>query len=357
MKRAFLYELKRNLLPLGFFAAMAVVLCGIFPLIVDIERGNYTYNSCLGMPTFVLALLCTVLPIMQFSYRMQTRSVDLWYSLPISRKQFTLVRLLVGLIVVFVAYTLGYWLCVAIVAARAVNPEFIWYLPMYAVSLVAAIGLFGVNSFLFTRANRVLDGILFLVGWTCILPLVVYYFGQCIVISGIGSRGEAISLWELNSFTFSYSAIVSSSTFFDHLIRGDEFFTTLPAGFTLALIIGVLEAVAGYILLFIYADRDKAEHADQISSSRWGYKTLIPAYTVMMLANGELFFSYLFGTTWIVFIYYVVIVLAAFVLYFVYRHSFRLKKSDLISLGLAVVVGAVLAFAMHAYVNWFGYLL
>ena len=357
MKKVFLYELKRNLLPLGFFTAMAIVLCAIYPLIVDIEYGTNVRNSCLGMPTFVLAALCTVLPIMQFSYRMQTRSVDLWYSLPISRKQFTLVRLLVGLIVVFVAYTLGYWLCVAIVAARAVNPEFVWYLPMYAVSIVCAVGLFGVNSFLYTRANRELDGILFLIGWTCLLPMIVYYLGQCIFIRGIGADGDTVSLWELNSFTFSYSAIVSSSTFFDHLIRGDEFFTTLPAGFTLALIIGVLEAVAGYILLFIYADRDKAEHADQISSSRWGYKTLIPAYTVMMLANGELFFSYLFGTTWIVFIYYVVIVLAAFVLYFVYRHSFRLKKSDLISLGLAVVVGAVLAFAMHAYVNWFGYLL
>lgn len=357
MKKALLYEFKRNLLPLGFFAAMAVVLCGIFPLIVDIEYGTNVRNSCLGMPTFVLAALCTVLPIMQFSYRMQTRSVDLWYSLPISRKQFTLVRLLVGLIVVFVAYTLGYWLCVAIVAARAVNPEFIWYLPMYAVSLVAAIGLFGVNSFLFTRANRVLDGILFLVGWTCILPMIVYYFGQCIFISGIGADGDTVSLWELNSFTFSYSAIVSSATFFDHLITGDGFENTLPAGFTLALIIGVLEAVAGYILLFVYADRDKAEHADQISASFWGYKTLIPVYTAMLLAVGDRVIGFIFGSSWVRIIYYAVIVLAAFVLYFVYRHSFRLKKSDLISLGLAVVVGAVLAFAMHAYVNWFGYLL
>ena len=347
MKKALLYEFKRNLLPLGFFAAMAVVLCGIFPLIVDIERGNYTYNSCLGMPTFVLALLCTVLPIMQFSYRMQTRSVDLWYSLPVSRKQFTLVRLLVGLIVVFVAYTLGYWLCVAIVAARAESPEFIWYLPMYAVSLVAAIGLFGVNSFLFTRANRVLDGIFFLVGWTCILPLVVYYFGQFIVISGIGSRGEAISLAELNSFTFSYSAIVSSATFFDHLITGDGFENTLSVGFTLALVIAVLEAVAGYILLFVYADRDKAENADQPSASFWGYKTLIPVYTTMLLAVGDRVIGFIFGSSWVRIIYYAVIVLAAFVLYFVYRRSFRLKKCDLISLAASVAVGFILLFVLE----------
>ena len=40
MKKALLYEFKRNLLPLGFFAAMAVGLFGDFPLIVDIERGD-----------------------------------------------------------------------------------------------------------------------------------------------------------------------------------------------------------------------------------------------------------------------------------------------------------------------------
>ena len=81
------------------------------------------------------------------------------------------------------------------------------------------------------------------------------------------------------------------------------------------------------------------------------------SHTAMLLAVGDRVIGFIFGSSWVRIIYYAVIVLAAFVLYFVYRHSFRLKKSDLISLGLAVVVGAVLAFAMHAYVNWFGYLL
>ena len=67
----------------------------------------------------------------------------------------------------------------------------------------------------------------------------------------------------------------------------------------------------------------------------------------MLLAVGDRVIGFIFGSSWVRIIYYAVIVLAAFVLYFVYRRSFRLKKYDLISLAASVAVGFILLFVLE----------
>lgn len=176
MKKAFLYELKRNLLPLAIFSVITAAICVLAVSTTDVEHltGYVSRNSCVWYFMAALMVLCVVVPVMQFSYRMHTRSVDLWYCLPISRKSLIFVRTLVGLILVFVPYTLGYWLGVAGIAMQQPRTfAFVWYLPNYALSLVLGAGLFGVNAFLFTRANRASDGIVFMLAWGCALAMLM----------------------------------------------------------------------------------------------------------------------------------------------------------------------------------------
>lgn len=112
MKKYFTYELKRNLLPLAVFTAIACLICAIFgatSYIVSTYNGTVrAVNSVIGAPTAILCILCTIVPVMQFSYRMETRSADLWLSLPVKREKQLLVRLLVGLLLAFVPYTAAY---------------------------------------------------------------------------------------------------------------------------------------------------------------------------------------------------------------------------------------------------------
>ena len=79
MKRAFIYELKRNVMPLAIFAAFAVACSVVYAFTATLSYGAGTLeDSCDGMFTVLLCILCTVVPVMQFSYRMEQRSTDLW---------------------------------------------------------------------------------------------------------------------------------------------------------------------------------------------------------------------------------------------------------------------------------------
>lgn len=345
MKRAFLYELKRNLLPLVIFSVITAAVCLLAVSTTDVEHltGYVSRNSCVWYFMAALMVLCTVVPVMQFSYRMHTRSVDLWYCLPISRKSLTLVRTLVGLILVFVPYTLAYWLGVAGVAVQ--QPEtfaFIWYLPNYFLSLVLGAGLFGVNAFLFTRANRASDGIVFMLAWGCALAMLMWYLSEIFrfVIPYYDSRYGTTSYRYFSNLPvcfFTFGPIGWSASLFDKFILtgAAEYSDWLTFGISLG--VGLAEAVAAYVLLFVYSERDKAENAAQISSSWWGYRVLLPFYltlTVAMLDPTTFSYNYLF---------YGLSLIGAFILYFAYRRSFRLKKEDIISILVCFVVGVALS--------------
>ena len=111
MKKAILYELKRNLLPLCIFTALATAIFVVFALTTDFVSGfssdmngdplgRTPINPLVEVPGFTLGLLCVAVPVMQFAYRMNKRSADLWYSLPVRREALTLVRALGGLVTV-----------------------------------------------------------------------------------------------------------------------------------------------------------------------------------------------------------------------------------------------------------------
>ena len=290
MKKTFVYELKRCLLPLVIFSAIAVVVSLIAVLgfsTRSASSGEYRLyrldNAGIDVFTVLLCILCTVVPVMQFSYRMGQRSTDLWYSLPVSRRRLALVRVLVGLVMVFVPYTLAYLFGVLTIALRVTQESFVWYVPHFFLSLLLGAGLFGVNSFLFSRANRVMDGILFIAAWACILPLflalVSGWADDTIFSYVVEDRTRYYKLWNACDSLFTYSPLAWTSAFFERLVVAKQPLNDgMCVNFALAVAVGVAEMAAAYTLLFVCADRDKSENADQISSSWWGYKVLIPAY-------------------------------------------------------------------------------
>ena len=88
-------------------------------------------------------------------------------------------------------------------------------------------------------------------------------------------------------------------------------------------IVGLLSAV-GYFLRFVHK---KAEEIGSISSSWFGYKTLIPLYGYLgffLFGIEEPFVS-------------VLLVALIFAGYFVYRRSFRLQKCDFYVIAFSIV--------------------
>ena len=336
MKRIFLYEFKRNLLPLVIFSVISVALCVIFPMSVTLSNLNgKAINSCLEMFVPVLCVLCTVTPVMQCSYRMRRRSVDLWYALPVSRTELLFVRTVIGLALALIPYTLGYWLGASVVALRA-SVSFIWYLPCFAVTLLLGVGLYGVNAFLFTRADSIGDGLFFIAAWACILPAFLLAFGSIGLDFVNRPFVDGVNLSGLFSSAFTYSGMAWGATPFDNLICGKGVDTATLIRICVAVGIAAAEAVAAFLLLFSFAERDKAEQAEQISSSWWGYRILIPVYVVCLMCYIPPRFQW--GDIFLM----VIILVGAFIGFFAYRRSFRLHRSDFITIGAAYAVGILL---------------
>ncbi len=349
-KRAFVYEIKRNLLPLAVFTVIAAVLSVLVCLTTRLEWDNGTPNdSCLSTFTIILCVLCTVVPVMQFSYRMKMRGADLWYSLPITRKQLTLVRMLGGLVLVLAPYTLSYWLGVAMIAMRGVSFAYIWYLPNFFVSAVLAAMLFGVNAFLFTRANREGDGIVFLIAWACILPLIISLFD--VRTGGQYPTGESYgrTYFELVVAMFTYSPLCMTNSGFQVLILHGTMHGGFSTAWIISAVLGALEAAGACTALFLLAERDKAENADQPSASWMGYKVLIPAYVFLGLGAFGNFFGVPSGSdAGTVVLIFVLMLVFALVAYFAYRRSFRLKWYDLVALSTSFAAGVILFFIIGA---------
>ena len=111
----------------------------------------------------------------------------------------------------------------------------------------------------------------------------------------------------------------------------------LPLAWTIPLTVS--EGAGAYAGLFLTARRHKAENGGQLSSSLWCYRTLAPLY-VFILASS--LFADALGTQ-LALIEGAFLLVGGFICFVVYRRSFRLKTSDIITLAAAFGAGILVS--------------
>ncbi len=274
MKKYFWYELKKNfwlfvLLTVAMALPYCISMATVNRYTVNTETGNVSiWDPGLNGLYIGMVLLVIAAVVRCFSFKMDRRSVDCFFALPIKRWKQYLVRTLLGLCLVAVPLTIAYWLGFLVLALRPNNPyDLVWFVPAYFAMLYFGILLFGFFSFVYTRANTIGDGLVYILAY-----ILVFY-----IISS--------SLYYLSVYDWrveDYMDIFGGSRFLEALVwrirRSDKAWDiTLPFGIA---IFPTALGVLGYILQFALLPKDKAENAGQISESWFGYKTLIPVYVV-----------------------------------------------------------------------------
>ena len=341
MTKLLRYEMKRNLLPAAVFSAIACLIVGIVYMSSDLFRifvapgGNggfayIPYDSLISAPTAVLAVLCVAVPVMQFSYRMKGRDIDLWYSLPVTREKLTFVRTLGGLMLIFVPYTLSYWLGFVIVLLRENYFALYGYPLYYLASLPLGALLFGIYSFLYTRASSIGDGLVCMAGWTFALMLPFAFLSVRFPRLNLP---RSFSVWQLSPF----GLLSWAADYFNEFICADALPALLPLAWTIPLT--VLEGAGAYAGLFLTARAHKAENGGQLSSSLWCYRVLVPVY-VFILASS---LSVDAIGTQLACIAGAFLLVGGFICFVVYRRSFMLKTSDIITLAAAFGAGVLVS--------------
>lgn len=349
MKKYFTYELKKSLLVMGAFAVIAAAIY-IVTVLVESEwflkyvdyylnapnGANIVYNFPFDAIVWPGVAMCVITPVWKLSYRMKKRSVDLYYSLPLSHTRILAVKFLVGLIAVFAPYTVAYWIgsftAMGAIGKYISSVNFIW---MYLASVIPLAVIYALTAFIFTRANRLVDGIFFTVMTGMSLGLLMSVVSQFIIDSSYYTPNYINSLYYTPFGGLSIATMFFSGSMFtfvatEHYVLGAQDIV----GMVLVTVLGAASVVG----LFLFEKRVKAENCEQLSESYFGYKVMIPLYT----------FALAFLSAMLSYVLVALVAAAAYAVSILYKRTPKIGWKFAVIVVVAFVVGFALSFAAKA---------
>ena len=350
-RKYFGYHFRSTLLRgiiLSVFAVLAaLIFASAYQSDLQKEYSSPTYyyyvDIYIGNVAVVASILATVIPLLEMAPFKNRRNLDTLFFLPVSRGKMAAVHYLNGLLQVLgiTALYFGVEFLRIFSFFKYMNME---YVPLYlgAILLAAAV-MYSIFMFILTQANTLIDGVVFMTVYMVLGPVILEALD---VLTGqeLDHLGRSIGCY------FIYSPVAILADTFDDLItpllrytssdrlnfimksldaKKLEFYAYELASFVFWLVIGGI-CVLGYFAAFI---RQRSEKAGGISNSVFGYKTLIPLFSLSFLITG-----------WLDGVSAILVVIAMAVGYMIYRRTFRLKLADWVILGLflTVVMGVLI---------------
>lgn len=303
--------------------------------ITDVIIDRWKSSPDVGIVIAYLAVLCYFVPVLKFSYLQKKRQIDTYYALPIKRQTLTNVNLLVGYLQIIIPYTIVYFLGMGILALKADFFHYIFYIPLYFITILISLGVYLFNSFIFSRGNTILDGLFLMVAYTLVGMMVVMIFSS------------TFHLDDEFQYGITFSPFIEVGNHFAELIMyyGEENkYNTVISDISLwNYIFPIILIIIGYLGLFFSTKTDCAERAEQITNSYFGYRVIVPFYfssAIYWLAiEGD--FSFLFIVLLIV-LYLIVEV--------IHYRKFKLPMKVFIVL-ISCLVGAILISLVGAQIS------
>ena len=348
MKKYFLYELKKARWQLIIISAICTLLCATIAAVWPMQYKSMDYTTyeevivtntpMLSLVTGLATLLCYVAPVLVYSFKMNKRCVDCYYALPLKKEKQYLVRTIIGLLLVAVPFTAAYWTMFLVYLIRPNNPYNMgWFVPLYFGALFFILCLYGYNAFAFTRANSIIDGIVFMSAYETVLLLVA-------LVPFTLTRGKIFEAGYLLDFVPEWGMEVFTLHIEGYILDGQSVLTDAQYGIgvdAVTFILPLLRGAAGYALMFLLLKKDRAENSQQVCESWFGYKTLIPIYTATIIGLLIGFISAAsFSLSLVIFVMFAI---AAFVLIIVWRRKFVFGKTGWIVYGVGLGAAFVLA--------------
>lgn len=347
MRKYFVYELKKNAFAIGCLTLISLIV--YLTPILSISGSNLIRNgSDLWLSSVIGGVLATLIPVWIFSYKMKQRSVDLYYSLPLSHGSILAVKFLIGLIALFIPYVLSYWLGAFIVISKTSRYTFsqypfdtFYYLPHFFASLIPVFMMYAISAFMFTRANTVLDGILFVAFWAVVAYFIALVFVEPTMrhVPILTETGYQFQVVYPSCFIYCYPLDFVTWFYQAQMVDKQIYFSTTDAvNIGLGIAYTSLLAAGSTVGLFLLEKRQKAENAEQLSESPFGYRVMIPLYTVVLLSGltieNELYF----------YVYFMLTAVGSFMLTALYKRTMKIGIRQTVIIVCSIALGLLVSF-------------
>ena len=336
MKKMFLYYFRRRLpamlILMIAMAVMTIIIQSQSSYINYSQSGDYRIETAGQTNPFIylsilLSVIVTIIPILEFSFKMKRRSVDLYYSLPIKRIKLYICKYFVGLAEFLILY-IPQWLISFIWLATLPSVSNIYDMSYSIYFMLASIGygilIYTFLTFFYSMGNTLVDGIIFMALASCFLPTLMNVMYSLILGANYSDRTFYMRWFFIYSPLFDISGKMHSN------MIGGNYGDINILGIILNIALAILASIAFF---FIHSEKNNAELVGDESDTIFGYKLFIPLY---MITSFKLISSSI-SALW------VVIGLAGYLFYCIYRKSFRIKRNDIITLGVSIIIGLLIA--------------
>lgn len=305
-----------------------------FISLMDERGGEVTAktDSLFYIPAIVISIVAILSAILEFAPFMNRRNMDAMYSLPIDRRSMYLVHYLTGFVSTLIAHGISFWLVFFFWLPHSEFFSLGYAFPLYFISLVCGYIMYATVVFLFTQGNTIADG--------CI-TFALGSFAPPTFIFAIEELFDLHTKFDISGLLFYWSPINIFTTTYQHVIDRDNYCVdygnkiyvnyTLDDFFsqyeTIVIIVFCLAiGIAATLGFFLTYHKKRVETLGEITTSWFSYRTMIP-----------LFGYSLFAIVRISFFWCILLLTAMIVGYVIYRRTYRLKRSDLIVLGVYVI--------------------
>lgn len=285
----------------------------------------YGVNSRV-MQTYLITygISICLIPFFEFAFKMDKKSANQLYSLPLKREKLYLSHFITGYLEVTIPYIIAFF--ISFVTLLIGKPEVVIYqnqnvafmvglLPFLGVLLLIGLIAYSFEVFFYCQANNVIDGILTVIMASFVLWPVSYAFLR----------------FAPNDFTYSicYSMpyLFYSSIYVGELAMFGEnsFFTHFNAE-KIGLIINIVLGIACFVGQYFASKHFKAENAGQRSESWFCYKILLPVISIAICFQ-------LLGS-----IVFAIMIVGTYLAYVLYKRKFNLGTKTWIIFAITVAL-------------------
>lgn len=326
-------ELKRSYRSVIIIFSIVTILLVILGLFGETFYLNFvrSYSEILGP---YLAIVTIMLVVYNFSYNKSKVSCDLNFSLPVSKIKLYIAKYLLTIGEILVLGIVISLLTNAFIGIRYYDIARLDRLNLYnLLSIFACLGLASFSLPFYYFANSKGDGNVYLILGYLMLPLA---FVAILNLSN-NANSEAIpGAFALSSVSIPFSLGGMMGSF---LKESNDAIVIFNGSVVSNMYISMLFLnFVPFIASLFFIKRDKIERVEQVDSKIFGYKVFIP---ILFASLTGIFRISLNVET---LIYYIIILIAMYIFYGIYRKSFKIKLPDLITMGAMliymIIVGA-----------------
>lgn len=318
----------------GIFLLIMEVILGFLPFVTDgfHHPESATYNTSIAMITIASLAAAVILPLLFFSYVHKKNSVDLYFSLPVSRKEqliTTIVFLLAAVCGSFLISTLLVW-----IFAQNGHSSFGQWIAMQPWMLYGVLVVMLFTTCVDLLANNLFDGFVMVCAYAA-LPMVISMAFDSFITSMVAGHPYSVSsdFWEYFSpLWMTGHNVAGISTISQYTFR---------PSFIFVLALYLILSLHGLNRNFIHR---KSERAEQTSDSFLTYPFIGNAYLFLLLSS-SVFSSFGAAADSTDMIFYFLLFLCYIVAAFVWHRSMKFHWKYLLGYAISLAISFVIAYA------------